>query len=52
MDLRITIRLAVQARQHVATEGLQASNIAIVLAAAEGPKGLILHGIDKWLFGE
>lgn len=52
MDLPITIRLGARARRRIATEGLQAADIAIVPAAAGGPKGLILHGIDKWLFGE
>lgn len=41
-----------RAKKHIALEGLQAADIAIVPAAAGGPKGLILHGIDKWLFGE
>lgn len=52
MDSPITIRLGAKARQRIAAEGLRAADIAIVPAAAGGPKGLILHGIDKWLFGE
>lgn len=52
MDSPITIRLGARARQRIASEGLQASDIAIIPAAAGGPKGLILNGIDKWLFGE
>lgn len=52
MDSPITIRLGARARQRIAAEGLQAADIAIIPAAAGGPKGLILHGIDKWLFGE
>jgi hypothetical protein len=52
MELPITIRLGARARHRIATEGLQAADVAIVPAAAGGPKGLILHGIDKWLFGE
>lgn len=52
MDSPITIHLGARARQRIAAEGLQAADIAIVPAAAGGPKGLILHGIDKWLFGE
>ena len=51
MDSPITIRLGARARQRIATEGLQAADVAIIPAAAGGPKGLILHGIDKWLFG-
>jgi hypothetical protein len=52
MDSPITIRLGARARHRIATEGLQAADIAIVPAAAGGPKGLILHGMDKWMFGE
>jgi len=52
MDSPITIHLGARARRHIATDGLQAADIAIVPAAAGGPKGLILHGIDKWLFGD
>lgn len=52
MSSPITIRLGSKARHRIATEGLQAADIAIVPAAAGGPKGLILHGIDKWLLGE
>ena len=48
----ITIRLGQRARQRIASDGLQALDVAIIPAAAGGPKGLILHGIDKWLFGE
>ena len=52
MDSPISIRLGARARQRIAAEGLQAADIAIIPAAAGGPKGLILHGIDKWAFGE
>ncbi len=31
--------------------GLQAADVAIVPAAAGGPKGLILQALDQWLFG-
>ncbi|MES2900118.1 MAG: patatin-like phospholipase family protein [Pseudomonadota bacterium] len=51
MDSPITIRLGARARQRIASDGLQAADIAIIPAAAGGPKGLILHGIDNWLFG-
>src|SRR5471032_3264398 len=51
MQSAITIRLGRRARQRIAAEGLQASDIAIVPAAAGGPKGLILHGLDCWSFG-
>ncbi|SHM47644.1 hypothetical protein SAMN05192549_101683 [Duganella sacchari] len=52
MSSPITIRLGQRARQRIAAEGLQAADIAIVPAAAGGPKGLILHGLDCWMFGE
>ncbi len=52
MDSPITLRLGQRARQRIAQEGVQARDIAIIPAAAGGPKGLILHGIDRWLFGE
>ena len=52
MDSPITIRLGAQARRRIAAEGLNAADIAIIPAAAGGPKGLALHGIDNWLFGE
>jgi len=52
MNSLINIRLGARARIQIAKEGIQAKEIAIIPAAAGGPKGLILHGIDKWLFGE
>jgi hypothetical protein len=51
MTSAITIRLGLRARQRIACEGVQAADIAIVPAAAGGPKGLILHGLDCWMFG-
>lgn len=47
----ITIRLGRRARQRIAAEGMRAADVAIVPAAAGGPKGLILHGLDCWMFG-
>ncbi|NRR33628.1 patatin-like phospholipase family protein [Oxalobacteraceae bacterium] len=47
----ITIRLGARARQRIAADGMQAADVAIVPAAAGGPKGLILHGMDCWMFG-
>lgn len=52
MTSPITIRLGPRARQRIAAEGVRAADIAIVPAAAGGPKGLILHGLDCWMFGE
>ena len=31
--------------------GLRAQDIAVIPAAARGPKGLILQALDQWLFG-
>ncbi|WP_444848577.1 patatin-like phospholipase family protein [Duganella caerulea] len=47
----IIIRLGVRARERIAAEGVRAADVAIVPAAAGGPKGLILHGLDCWMFG-
>ena len=47
----IIIRLGRRARERIAAEGLRAADVAIVPAAAGGPKGLILNGLDLWLFG-
>jgi hypothetical protein len=52
MQSPITIRLGRRARARIASAGVQASDIAIIPAAAGGPKGLILHGLDRWLFGD
>ncbi|TFW26038.1 patatin-like phospholipase family protein [Duganella callida] len=52
MTSPITIRLGHKARQRIAAEGVLAADVAIVPAAAGGPKGLILHGFDCWLFGD
>lgn len=51
MDSPISIRLGPRARKRIAAEGLQAADVAIIPAAAGGPKGLILSGIDTWMFG-
>jgi hypothetical protein len=34
------------------SHGLQARDIAVIPAAAGGPKGLILQALDQWLFGQ
>lgn len=52
MTSSITIRLGKRARARIAAEGMQAADIAIIPAAAGGPKGLILNGLDIWAFGE
>lgn len=41
-----------KALAHLRRHGLRAQDIAIVAAAAGGPKGLIFQALDQWLFGE
>ncbi|NHZ33681.1 patatin-like phospholipase family protein [Massilia rubra] len=36
---------------HIRQHGLRARDIAVVPAAAGGPKGLIFQSLDQWLFG-
>jgi hypothetical protein len=37
---------------HIRNHGLRAQDIAVIPAAAGGPKGLILQALDQWLFGQ
>ena len=48
----LTVRAGARARAHLQREGLHARDVAIVPAAAGGPKGLILNALDQWLFGQ
>jgi len=48
----LTIHAGPKALAHIREHGLRAQDIAIIPAAAGGPKGLILQKIDQWLFGE
>lgn len=41
-----------RALAHLRAHGLRARDVAIVPAAAGGPKGLIFQAIDQWLFGQ
>jgi hypothetical protein len=41
-----------KAKAHITQNGLQAKDIRVVAGAAGGPKGLILLGLDKFIFGE
>ncbi|MBC3885628.1 patatin-like phospholipase family protein [Undibacterium griseum] len=52
MPSSIQIFAGKTAFHHVQQHGLQAADIAVIPAAAGGPKGLILQAIDQWLFGE
>jgi hypothetical protein len=48
----LSIRAGPRALAHLREHGLTAQDIAIVPAAAGGPKGLALNGLDRWLFGD
>ena len=52
MSSPIQIHAGKTALAHICEHGLQAKDIAIIPAAAGGPKGLILQALDQWLFGE
>jgi hypothetical protein len=41
-----------RALAHIRAHGLRAHDVAIIPAAAGGPKGLIFQSLDQWLFGE
>lgn len=40
-----------RALERIRTHGLRAADIAVVPAAAGGPKGLLFRALDGWLFG-
>jgi hypothetical protein len=48
----LTLRAGPKALAHLHRHGLRATDIAIIPAAAGGPKGLIFQHLDQWLFGE
>jgi hypothetical protein len=52
MSSAIQIHAGKTALAHIREHGLQAKDIAVIPAAAGGPKGLILQALDQWLFGE
>jgi hypothetical protein len=47
----LSIHAGPAALAHLRLHGLSAKDIAIVPAAAGGPKGLIFQKLDQWLFG-
>lgn len=47
----LDFRAGPKALEHIRRHGLRAQDIAVVPAAAGGPKGLILQALDQWLFG-
>jgi len=48
----LTFHAGPLAMARIAQFGLRARDIAIVPAAAGGPKGLIFQALDSWMFGE
>lgn len=41
-----------QALARIGAHGLRAQDIAVIPAAAGGPKGLIFQALDQWMFGQ
>ncbi|MGH8853496.1 MAG: patatin-like phospholipase family protein [Telluria sp.] len=48
----LTFHAGPLALAQIGAQGLRAQDIAIVPAAAGGPKGLIFQALDQWVFGE
>ena len=48
----LTFHAGPLALARIRTHGLRAEDIAVVPAAAGGPKGLIFRSLDQWVFGE
>lgn len=47
----LSIHAGPKALAHIRAHGLRAQDIAVIAAAAGGPKGLIFQKLDQWLFG-
>jgi hypothetical protein len=52
MTQALAIYAGKKAKAHIAKNGFQAKDIRVVAGAAGGPKGLLLLGLDKFIFGE
>ncbi|MCX7892448.1 MAG: patatin-like phospholipase family protein [Burkholderiales bacterium] len=52
MDSPLTIRAGKAALARIAAAGLCPADVSVVPGAAGGPKGLVLNGLDRWIFGE
>ncbi|GAB3540172.1 hypothetical protein GCM10027343_08780 [Noviherbaspirillum agri] len=52
MKNALAIHAGPKALARIRKHGLRAQDIAIIPAAAGGPKGLIFQKLDQWLFGE
>jgi hypothetical protein len=48
----LLIQAGPRALAHLRQHGLRAADIAVIPAAAGGPKGLIFQHLDQWLFGD
>jgi hypothetical protein len=48
----LTFHAGPQALARIRTHGLRAQDVAIIPAAAGGPKGMIFQHLDRWLFGD
>jgi hypothetical protein len=48
----LTFHAGPLALAQIRAHGLRARDIAVVPAAAGGPKGLIFRSLDQWVFGE
>jgi hypothetical protein len=48
----LTFHAGPLALAQIRAHGLRAQDVAIVPAAAGGPKGLVFQALDQWLFGE
>jgi hypothetical protein len=48
----LQIHAGASALKHLRERGLQPADVRIIPAAAGGPKGLILNGLDRYLFGD
>jgi len=47
----LAIHAGPKALAHIREHGLRAQDVAVIPAAAGGPKGLIFQKMDQWLFG-
>lgn len=48
----LTLYAGSKAIQHIKSKGLSASDIKVIAGAAGGPKWLVLHGLDQFIFGD
>lgn len=48
----LQIHAGATALKHLRERGLRPGDVRVIPAAAGGPKGLILNGLDRYLFGE